>query len=259
MSLNPTASFAGFTTASATEFVQSTTALDIQFTNPTPGATEAGYQPYVTVELPSGVTWGGTATYMDNAVRVTTVMLSGVGTAPYPFALSGGGTRPLITGAPNATVVVAELPFGSFTPGQTALDLSIPVTLASTAAPGIALAIKTTAGFAYGNSPLGANGVAQVTPSTFTITPTVATVTTVYNGPQGQAATGPTIQATYGGAVPSSSESITVHSDIASGVTIHDFVLSDALPNGAVITHGDLTGLLYLQGYRKMGTVTFSA
>ena len=241
MSLNPTASFAGFTTASATEFVQSTTALDIQFTNPTPGATEAGYQPYVTVELPSGVTWGGTATYMGNAVRVTTVMLSGVGTAPYPFALSGGGTRPLITGAPNATVVVAELPFGSFTPGQTALDLSIPVTLASTAAPGIALAIKTTAGFAYGNSPLGANGVVQATPSTFTITPTVATVTTVYNGPQGQAATGPTIQATYGGAVPSSSESITVHSDIASGVTIHDFALSDALPNGAVPTEVLLT------------------
>lgn len=256
MSLNPTATFAGYTTASATEFVGATTNLDIQFTNPTPGATEAGYQPYVAVELPPGVTWNGTASYLGNTVTATAVMLNGSGTAAYPFALTGGGTRPAITGTPGATVVVAELPYGSFVPGQTPVDLSIPVTLGSPAAPGAALAIKASGGFAYGNSATGANGVAQSTPSVDTLTPTVATVITVYNGPQGQAATGPTIQAQYGGAVPASSESITVNSDIAGGVSVANFGLSDALPNGAVPTEVLLTGTAGQKWYYTVSPTT---
>ena len=161
------------------------------------------------------------------------------GELDHPFARNPDGSPMQVFGAPGSQLVVLQLPFGSFAAGQTPADVNFNVAVAGTDAVGTALPpVTATAGFAWGENPLGtpqpdwpvvqppAAPVAPTSSATLAITPSLITLTDSYNGPQQEAATGPSLAGIY-------NESWTVQSHIALSQTITDFTLTNPVPNGA--------------------------
>ena len=95
-------------------------------------------------------------TFLGTPVTATVLTFPASGELDHPFARNPDGSPMQVFGAPGSQLVVLQLPFGSFAAGQTPADVTFNVAVAGTDAVGTALPpITATAGFAWGENPLG--------------------------------------------------------------------------------------------------------
>ena len=218
-----------------TPFIGTNASFTATFNN---AGTTVGYEPYIDLFLPTtgehapnasanyGVSFLS-ATYLGQAVKATTYTLPAVGGIPHPYAVDSSG-NPLVITTPMGfeagdELVVLQLPFGSFTSGEPALNLQINVAVGKWATVNTPQPIQADSGFALGNDPLndpatdpsivGATNAGTITPSLFTIN-------TTYNGPENETATGPNFP-----------ESYTVNVSVAPNQTLTNLDITDSLPN----------------------------
>ena len=92
-------------------------------------STTAGYAPYIDLYLPTTGDEGAnpavpdgisftSATYLGSPVTSSILTFDGAGHATHPYAVDSSGSPLVLNGTPGNQVVVFQLPFGSFTPGQ---------------------------------------------------------------------------------------------------------------------------------------------
>ena len=212
-------------------FIGGTTDLTVQFANT---GSAVGYAPYIDIDLDAlaanGLSLTG-ASYLGVALQMTTLTFDASGNATNPYAKDASGNPVIMHGTPGDTVAVIQLPFGSFAPTQTPADIQLTLVAASTANVSTVIPVVATAGFAYGETPLGTPQgdwpVIQSAPSTVDLETTLVTVSSTYNGPEQEAAAGTLFGTIY-------NESWTVSANVALDAVLANFVLTDPLPAGAV-------------------------
>ena len=209
-----------------------------------------GYGPFIDVMLPTAGIDGSvsapfdgidfiSATYLGSPTTNTilTFPSSFAGANPcsagqfpvlHPLAKDNTGAPLRVCGLPNDKLVVSQLPFGSYTPGQPMGNILYTVNTSSLADVGTPMTIRARAGFYLGNdsfvNPATDPSIVSVV-SSANNTPTLFNVTKSYVGPEDETATGPNFPRTY-----------IITADIAAGQTINNFRLTDNLPNNIVIT-----------------------
>ena len=149
----------------------------------------------------------------------------------HPYAVDSGGNPITVktTDFPGGTfengdiLLVALLPFGSFTPEQPAAVLNIDATLSDLADTDKTHDFSARGGFQYGNDPIENPStdpsITQPTPDDADLQPTLWDLSKVYIGPEDETATGPNFTREY-----------VLEVDIADGQTIDDVIVTDELP-----------------------------
>ncbi|MFV3308076.1 VCBS domain-containing protein [Pseudomonas sp. NY15181] len=211
--------------------------FDVIFSNP---STQVGYAPYIDLFMPAtgrdgndGATFVS-ATYLGQAVKFTPVTFDANGNATHPFAKDANGNALVINAAsvgmkPGDQMIVLQLPYGSVTSGQPAIDIQVTAQLSNLAdtsysdgAPN--LTINARGGFEYGNDSL--NNPAQdptlveAALHSFVVTPTLLSVTQTVNMPEGETVTGPNFTRT---------ETVTVTP--APGQTLTNVTVTQTVPD----------------------------
>jgi len=202
--------------------------------------TATGVTPAVTAD---GLTLASAPTYLGQAVNYQILTLNdaannGKGVLdPYSKDASG---NPIYISTTDPTspyysllngnykngdqIMLIQLPFGSFTPGQPSAEIDFSVSLSNLANVGQALQIKALGEFQYGNDALDnpttdPSLIGAVTgASTTAVDSTLATLTTSYLGPENETATGPDFPETF---------QLTL--DIANGQTLSGINIYDTL------------------------------
>ena len=230
---------------------------------------DTGYGPFIDVIVPSqgadgatgandGITVTG-ATYLGQPA-ITTILTfpdddgAGPGTTgcvDHPLAVDNNHQPLRVCGTAEDTLLVIQLPFGSFAPDQPPATVTVNATMSGDADLGVPLNIRARGGFVYGTDPLDnwcCDPVIASQPSavgnTWTpvapVTPILWELSKTYNGPEGETATGPNYPRSY-----------TVTADIANSQTMTDVCITDRLPNNIVVTG--------VSGISPAGTVTAPA
>ncbi|WP_305799134.1 SdrD B-like domain-containing protein [Roseococcus sp. SDR] len=243
MSARPIVSFLAGSTLNAP--IGGLQTLTLRFDNVPDGApgSNVGYSPYINLVLPTngadGAGFGSTgltsndgvifqgATYLGAALEQWVIEFPPSGSVTHPFSKDAAGNPLTITGTPGETLVVLRLPFGSFTPDQTAADVEVKLQVSSSADLGTPLNLQASGGFAYGLDPL-------VNPTTdspvfgpsanLAINPTVIALDVDYVGPEQETATGPSYPREW-----------LVKALIADGQTMTGLTLHDTMPDGTFI------------------------
>jgi len=256
--------------APATPKIGENIPVTVSFNNAT--GTNAGFGPYVDLALnrATGVTGTGggvdfvvgsnTATFLGTPVTTTKLTFqaadAGHPTGPYvihPYAKDNTG-NPLAVYAPAGygvgdTLLVLQLPFGSFTTSQPAATIDLSLKVSDLAELDNALNISARGGFQYGNDALD-NPTAD--PSLVggyqntTVTPKLLTLTKTYLGPEDETATGPNYIRQY-----------QIDVDIAPGQTITSLQLGDVLPNNMQFVNGGANAVQVL--VNGVATAAFAA
>ncbi|MCO6455211.1 MAG: isopeptide-forming domain-containing fimbrial protein, partial [Pirellulaceae bacterium] len=167
----------------------------------------------------------------------------GMGAVPHPYAVDATGMPLTVVGTAGDQLVVLQLPFGSFAPEQPPAAIAIQASLSNLADLGTPLTLSARGGFQFGCDPLNnpMTDPTLLTPGsdspdsatwgeTTTVTPALLRLTKTYLGPEDETATGPNFPRQY---------EITV--DIATGQTVTDFDLTDALDNTMAFLSVDST------------------
>jgi fimbrial isopeptide formation D2 family protein/uncharacterized repeat protein (TIGR01451 family) len=220
----------------------------VTFTNQPDGAagSNVGYAPYVDLIIPhNGADGAGvgnapvndgatfvSATLLGTAVSSTVVEFDASGHAVHPFAKDASGNLRVVNAsdygaAAGDQLVVLQLPFGSFVASQPAATVDVTLDISNLADLNTPLPVSAVGGFAYGrdaqDNPTTDAPVLGAT-ATGAITPTLATLTKVYNGPEGETATGPNFPRSW-----------TINFDVAPGQQLTNATLTDLLPDGIVV------------------------
>jgi len=201
---------------------------------------DVGYGPYLDLFVPAnGADGGGSpdgltitgATYGGQALNVTQITLTAgdlaLGTVAHPYARDtvGNDRVAIPTGyAAGDRLVVIELPFGGFTPGQPAVAVSIDARVSSLADVGSALSVTARAGFRLGNDALdnaATDPTLQSATTALSVTPALYRLTTSYVGPEHETASGPNYARAY-----------RIDVDVADGQTLSAIELAAALDPG---------------------------
>ena len=219
------------------------------FTN-TGAPGETGYGPFVDLLIPTngtdgvgGATSGANrvdgltvtgATYLGSAVTLTELVFpddgGGTGAVFHPYAVDANGDPLEVTGTAGDTLIVLQLPFGSFAPEQPEAEIELTATVSDEADLGEALTVRARGGFQYGEDPLENPASdpsivsdpqidATAWSNSAAVTPSLMTLTKVYDGPENETATGPNHPRTY-----------TITVDVADGQEITDLDVTDLLP-----------------------------
>lgn len=226
----------------ATVMIGAPFSLSVAFDNT--DATDTGYGPFVDLVFPSrgadgagapddGVTFLG-ASYLGAPVTATSLVFPAGGCVTHPYARLQSGAYQQVCGTPGDTLVVLQLPFGSFTPSQPPVQISVDAQLSANADLATPLAIRVRGGFQYGNTPLDDwccdpvilnpdSAAAASTPSagwpSAPVTPALVTLSKLYLGPEDETATGPTFPRRY-----------QLQVDVADGQTLANLGVTDLLP-----------------------------
>ncbi len=179
---------------------------------------ETGFGPYLDVVFDSGGSDGddgvsfGSASYLG-ASLVPLAVFDCTGTARiHPLT---GATLPCQVGS---QIVVLQLPFGSFTPGQPVANVDVVAGVSDLADAGFDLDVSVTPGFAYGNSATGDTPIIGATTTT-TLTPELVRFAKSYVGAEEETATGPNFPREYN-----------LDVDIATGISVTGLTITDRLP-----------------------------
>ncbi|MCZ2343080.1 MAG: DUF11 domain-containing protein, partial [Bacteroidales bacterium] len=193
--------------------------------------TDTGYAPYLDVAVDTSGADGndgyaGYPTVVAGGLQMTPVgipIVLNIGQTTYtnPFT---GQTRPVPTGfGAGDTILVYELPFGSFTPGQsTAVSVTAPTS--NLADVGHSLPIAFTPGFKSDNPGLSGPPIPGTEVSA-NATPELYRFRKVYLGPEDETATRPNHPQWY-----------RLEVDIATGQTIDNLTITDLLADSMQIT-----------------------
>jgi len=227
--------------------------VSVAFDNTDASAT--GYGPYVDIPLDytgvDGVYDTGTGSYTDTVDGIS-VASSGAVTLlgspvvyhlltfndtlngglgiPHPYAVTTSGTPVYLLTTDFGSgrfqngdqLLVALLPFGSFTPEQPAATLAISATLSNLADMGTALNLSARGGFQYGADPLAnpsTDPTITGTRADSSLQPSLITLTKTCSAPESETATGPNFSRTF-----------TVTLDIATGQQTTFAEIRDTLP-----------------------------
>ena len=217
------------------DFINESFQFTATFENASP--TDVGFAPFIDLSAPPGIDITA-ASFLGSPVT-----LFNVGTFDASGNLVDGAGNPVthpltdlpVTGTAGETFYVAELPFGSFAPGQEPATITFDATAESAngAMVGVPLDLDATPGFAFGCDALDnsdtdppINGATV----TDTFTPQVIDLVKTSDAPEGETATGPNFPITY-----------TLTVDIANGETITGLDILDSLPDSFVYLGGTLT------------------
>ena len=223
--------------ANSSAFIGTTQTVNVTFSNTADisAANATGFAPFVVLSLDSlGDNGAGTgvsfnsATFLGAAVDATTATFDASGNYAIPKSNNGTGNPIVIHGTAGNQVVLLQLPFGSFTAGQTPADIQVKLDVNSDAhvATSALLPVTVQGGFLYGTSELGdsnTNPTLITSAATINFQPTVLSVSSVYLGPEHETATGPT-----------NFQTLEVFGDVATGKVVTELTLVDTLPNGAI-------------------------
>jgi uncharacterized repeat protein (TIGR01451 family) len=193
-----------------------------------------GFGPFIDVILPTpgadgppameGLSYNsGSATHLGHPVTAFVTTFDANGHAAHPLAVGTDGKPIIVNGPPGDQLVVFQLHFGSFTPGQPTAKVNFTAHLSNMADVGEPITISTGGGFWLGADPLNnpATDPSIIGPqTTTTTTPSVIRVTKKYLGPEQETATGPNFPKQY-----------LVQVAVAPGQTIDNFDLIDNLPS----------------------------
>ena len=199
-------------------------AYTLTFSN---GGDASGYVPYVDLILPAGadgddgITFDS-ATFLGTAIDTTLLTFDAAGEVVHPFAVDAMGDPIVVMGNAGDQFVVLELPYGSFSPGNPAVDIDLVLDFSPLADLDASQDITTIAGFALGQTPLDDPLTDAPIRSDATVDPIgqdLFTVSKVNNIPEADAVSGPSYPYEY-----------TLNVDVADGQTLTDFTLTDILP-----------------------------
>lgn len=203
----------------------------LAFTNPG----DDGYGPYIDLFLPrgadgdDGITVNGIS-YLGSTVSYQIITLNGSGQATHPYARDAANQPVTINrGAAyaNQTVVVIEMPFGSYTSGQPAAELVVNATVSNLADRDAPLLIEAQAGFRYGETPLDESGDPSVVGlmTSGTVAPALVEYEHDFDHAEGETATGPNFP-----------REMTTTITVAPGQTLTDYVFTVDVPANIVVT-----------------------
>ncbi len=213
--------------------------FSLNFSNPGTNPNPDGYGPYIDLFLPLGadgddgitIAASGAITYLGSAVNYQFVTLDASGQAAHPYARDPANQPVMINrGVSYAgqTVVVIELPFGSYTSGQPPAELEVTASLSNHADRGAPLDIAARAGFRYGHTPTADYATdpsvvgALVTAN---VTPVLVEYTHDFDHDEGETATGPNFP-----------REMTTTITVAPGQTLTDYVFTVDVPANIVVT-----------------------
>lgn len=192
-------------------------ALTVTFDNS--DTTDTGYGPYVDLVFDAGGADG------DDGVTFGSASYLGAPLAPLEvFNCTGAAQIHPLTGASlscpvGSQIVVLQLPFGSFTPGQPVAPIDVVAAVSGLADVGAGLDVTATGGFAFGDSPTGTTPIVGTTDST-TLIPEVVRFTKTNVDTENETATGPNYPRQYA-----------LEIDIADGQTVNGLTITDRLPS----------------------------
>lgn len=203
----------------------------LAFTNPG----DDGYGPYIDLFLPrgddgdDGITVNGIS-YLGSTVSYQIITLNGSGQATHPYARDAANQPVTINrGAAyaNQTVVVIEMPFGSYTSGQPAAELVVNATVSNLADRDAPLLIEARAGFRYGETPLDESGDPSVVGlmTSGTVAPALVEYEHDFDHAEGETATGPNFP-----------REMTTTITVAPGQTLTDYVFTVDVPANIIVT-----------------------
>lgn len=211
-------------------------------------AADPGFGPFVDVYVPRTGADGagaasddgliyqvGSANFLGASIVTTQLTFpnngGGVGTVAHPYAVDNTGAALQVRGIAGDQLLVFELPFGSFTADQPVATIDFDVLVSPDADLSNPLALRSRAGFRYGNDALNnpntdptilseASADATTWTQQFVVAPEVIDIEKTYIGPEDETATGPNFVRQY-----------RIDVDIADGQTVTDLDIFDALPN----------------------------
>lgn len=248
-------------------FIGENFSFNVQFSNPSGIPTDVGYGPFVDLLFPFNGADGAagtstpdgvdfiSATYLGTPVQATVITLTdtdgftattdGFAIHPYAFSVSidskGKPVRvpAIVTGTAGDKLVVLRLPFGSFVPGQTPVDITVSASLSNLADLNTSLPIRYRGGYMYGATPLddwccdpliasaGADGNTWPASS---ITPILYTMMKDNPMPEYETATGPNFPRTY-----------IINTDVPTAQLVTNLTVTDTMPNDAQYLTGTIT------------------
>ena len=196
--------------------------------------TDIGYSPFVDIVMPAtgdapptpddGISFKpGSATYNGLSLPTTVLTFDAAGKATHPFAKNPDGSPVIVSGKPGDQLVVVQLPFGSYGPGQPAAVINFTGSVSPLAQPNHTYDVTATGGFQYqtdssGNPTINVAGFGS--PSSDPVQPQLFRIKKTSDAPEHETATGPNFTHSY-----------TVSIAVAPGQTVTDMLLSDVLPN----------------------------
>ena len=224
-------------------FLGDTFTFDVTFDNT--GTTE-GYGPIIDLIIPvtgadgagleadDGIDIVGGATYFGAPVTTIQLTFDSSGEVDHPFLKDAFGNPLKVLGNPGDKLVVAQLPFGSFTPDQPPITIKFTAHVSNLADLGTSLDFKARGAFMFGADSLDnpttdpvilgdTDTDSSLWSETETITPTLARITKTNLADEHETATGPNFIHTY-----------ELHVEVAEGQTLTDFNVTDLLPPGIV-------------------------
>jgi fimbrial isopeptide formation D2 family protein/uncharacterized repeat protein (TIGR01451 family) len=214
-----------------------------------------GFQPYIDLIMPKtgadgkitnpqslpldGATFQS-ASFLGAPVDATVVTFDVNGNATHPFARDSSGNLRVVKASdfgqdasgnnlvkPGDQLVVLDLPFGSLTPEQPEMSITVNFSVSDHADVGKPLPVFAQGGFAFGSDPfdnptadtpiLGQFKQGGITPSLFSLSKS-------FSGAEGETATGPNFQKRFSLAF-----------EVATGQTLLNPVFKDTLPEGVVV------------------------
>lgn len=250
----------------ASAYIGDTINFTATFDNIGVAPADAGYGPFIDLIFPvngadgaagtdtaDGIDFLG-ASYLGSALTTIELVFpdddgGGVGTTgtvDHPYAVDNTGAPLQVTGTAGDKLVVIQLPFGSFVPGQPTPTIDIQAQLSTLADPydaGNALSeldIRARAGFQFGNdeldNPASDPSVVSDTQTdsrnwavSAQVRPTLLDMDKLYSGPENETATGPNFVRSY-----------TIRAFLAQGQTLTDLTITDFLPNTYEYVPGSL-------------------
>ena len=220
-------------------------ALTTRFDNTS--STDTGFGPYIDLYFPAtgidgrvgppndGITFQS-ATFMGINVNAQIITLTAAG-VDHPFARDINGNPVKITPPsgffPGDQLVVLELPYGSVTPTQPAIDIQVTANVSPLADNNAPLSIAARGGFRFGNDSLNNPSEDPIIIGPLTtddVTPTVIKLSKIYVGTEDETATGPNFPRQY-----------RIQLDIANGQTLTNINLTDVLPEELQFLRVDFT------------------
>lgn len=225
--------------------------LEVTATFDNASATDTGFGPYIDLVLDTtGADGAGaavndgvsfvSASYLGTPVNATVLTFDAAGQAIHPYAKDAAG-NPLVVNAPPGygegdSLVVLQLPFGSYSPSQPSATVNITLQMSNLADLDTPLNISARGGFQYGNdaldNPTTDPSIVDPTYANAAVTPTLFTLRKTYLGPEDETATGPNFERQY-----------RIELDVATGQTLTDVQLNDLLPGNLQFVRVDsLTG-----------------
>lgn len=175
---------------------------------------DVGFGPYLRLDLPSEITLNS-ATFLGTSVPITTI-----GTfPPAPGSqLTDTRSNSTVTSSAGNSLHLLVLPLGSVVKNGPELTTNICITIAPSVTIGSPIDVKLQGVFEFGDTATGINGYIEGASVTKSITPTLYLFSSNQSATASKNVPGPSFPTTFTDTI-----------DVANGITVHDFNITNTL------------------------------